>query len=237
MACGARCGKKDIINKKFQDLSGWKPNTLNDLKKIIGGQIDDTEVRVYTVASTYFDKNDNLIRHEGCGPNLEGGLATLYTCKRSMRQGQSSDYWKGKWILGVTSRAENKNINRKHYLLYLMKVEKAFDSYKDLHQHLKQNNPSALQAKNANKNLFGDIYQPKADCTDPLDPKQYISPPDNHSHGGDEWKLDISYELPSTKRLPTPLLLGDVNNTFVWQKPMIIFKEDRGTNNKKMTST
>ena len=235
MACGTRCDKKDSINKEFQDLSGWDTFSLERLQNTLSGNIENDEVRVYTVASTRFDENANAIRHEGCGPNLEGGLATLCTCKRSMRHAQSSDYWKGKWILGVTSRAKNKNASGKHYLLYLMKVEQAFDSYKALHLHLKQNNPSALQTKNANKNLFGDIYQPKANCTDALDPNQYKSPPDNHSHGGDEWELDISHELPSTKRLPTPLLLGDINNTFVWQKPMIIFKEDRGTNNKKMT--
>lgn len=190
MACGTRCGIKDVINKDFQDLSGWKSNTLDDLQKTLGGQIDDTEVRVYTVASTYFDKNTNVIMHKGSGPNLECGLATLCTCKRSMRQGQSSDYWKGKWILGVTSRAISHGFSGEHYLLYLMKVEHAFESHKALYQYLTKNNPSALQIKNAVRNPLGDIYEPITTCLDPLNPRNYKFPHINHSHGhkvNNEW--------------------------------------------------
>ena len=57
----------------------------------------------------------------------------------------------------------------------------------------------------------------------------YEDPCKNHSHGGDQWHDDIIY-----KNKSTPLLLGDVNHTFVWTKPLIKFKENRGSGSKKM---
>lgn len=238
MTCGSRPNKEEY--KRFQDLSGWGAFSLERLQNTLSGYIENDEVRVYTVASTFFDKKENVFRHEGSGPNLEGGLATLCTCKRSMRQGQHADYWKGKWILGVTSRAKAKGFSGKHYPLYLMKVEQAFETHQALYEHLKKNNPYALQIKNAVNNRLGDIYTPIADCNAPLYPRQYKFPHKNHSHGhnvNEEWEDDISCKLSDTERLPTPLLLGDVHNTFVWQKPMIIFREDRGPGNKIMAMT
>ena len=230
MACGS---SKDIdYNKEFQDLNGWKSYTLKDLLNRLSNQIDNDEVRVYTVASTCFDKNSKIIRHRGSGPNLEGGLATLCTCKHSMRQGQNINDWTGKWILGVTSRAKANGFNGEHYLLYLMKVDRAFESHKAFYQYLKQYNPTALEIKNAVKNRLGDIFEPSSTCVDPLDPRQYKFPCETHSHDnkvGDQWEDDISYKSSST-----PLLLGEANNTFVWQKTVIKFKQDRGVGNKKM---
>lgn len=235
MACGSRPNKED--DKEFQDLSGWDTFSLERLQNTLSGHIENDEARVYNVKSTRFDEKANVIRHYGSGPNLEGGLATLCTCKRSMRHAQSSNYWKGKWILGVTSRDKTQNISGKHYILYLMKVEQAFKSHQALYKHLKQINPYALQTKNAHKNPFGDIYEPKIACVDPLDPTQYKPPHKDHDHGGNEWQFDISFRESDTERSPAPLLLGDVNNTFVWQKPMIIFKENRGPSSKKITMT
>lgn len=234
MACGS--SKDNGYNKEFQDLNGWKSYILKDLLNRLSNQIDNNEVRVYTVASTWFDKNAKIITHKGSGPNLEGGLATLCTCKHSMRQGQNINDWKGKWILGVTSRDKTHGFNGEHYLLYLMKVERTFESHKILYQYLHQNNPTALQIKNAANNPLGDIFEPSTSCVDPLDPRQYKFPHKDHSHGheaGEEWEWDISNKTP-TKRTAIPLLLGDINNTFVWQKPVIKFTQHRGVGNKKM---
>lgn len=232
MVCGSGCGTEDIEDKKFQDLSGWKGVTLENLLNRLGGHADD-EVRVYTVATTRLNKDFNIVEHKGSGPNLEGGLATLCTCKHSMRRSQPAACWTNKWILGLTSRATNNGFNGEHYLFYLMKVEQAFESHKALFWHLKRNNPAALRIKNAVKNPLGDIFEPISACADPLNPRMYKLPHIKHSHRhdvGDRWKDDISY-----KSSPTPLLLGDIKNTFVWPKPMIKFKLKRGVGHKKLT--
>ncbi|MBE7525999.1 hypothetical protein HS096_07045 [candidate division WWE3 bacterium] len=238
MACGVGCSTEDIENKEYQDLSGWRGVTLRELLSRLVGKVTE-EVRIYTVATTKFNKDSKIIGHYGSGPNLEGGLATLCTCKHSMRRYHNCDEWKGKWILGLTSRDKNKGFCGEHYLLYMMKVEQAFESHLAFYKHLAQTNPAALRIKNAVTNRLGDIFMPQAVCTNPLDPRMYEFPHKNHSHGHDvneDWEDDISYMRSSpAERLPTPLLLGDIENTFVWPKPMIKFELKQNTGNRKLT--
>lgn len=233
------CGTENIEDKEFQDLSGWNGGlfcngiTLETLRsKLFKGE-SSKEVRVYTVKTTRLDKNLKVVRHLGSGPNLEGGLATLCTCKHSMRQNHTCEDWKDRWILGLTSRAQNNGFNGEHYLFYMMKVEKAFESHNELYEYLGKKNSDALQIKNAVKNPLGDIFQPTDNCTVPLDPKMYKTPHRKHSHGYDgdtQWHDDIVYDSK-----PAPLLLGNCDNTFVWPQPMIRFKQNRGVGNKKLT--
>jgi len=226
---GCPCKGNEIEDKKHQDLSGWDALSLEKLKGRLSGEfLGDDEVRVYTVASTKLE--NGVIRHLGSGPNLEGGLATLCTCKRSMREAQSKEYWKGRWVLGVTSRAISNGFGSSHYFLYLMKICEAFDSHFQLYNHLLEHNSSSLKIKNAVTNPYGDIYEPLELCAgDDRNPRMYQFPHHCHSHGhevGEEWEADI---------ISTPLLLGDVDQTYVWNRPTIKFKENRGAGNKKMT--
>lgn len=227
------CDAKNIEDKKFQDLTVWKGITLEALRsELFEGNINKY-VYVYTVATTRLDKNINIVRHLGSGPNLEGGLATLCTCKHSMRQYHSCEDWKGLWILGLTSRAKNNGFNGGHYLFYMMKVEKAFKSHKEFYEYLSKKNNNALQIKNAVKNPLGDIFQPANICTDSLNPDMYKIPHKKHSHGSNgstQWHDDIIYNSKLA-----PLLLGDFANTFVWPQPMIRFIHDRGVGNMKLT--
>jgi hypothetical protein len=230
MKCGIK-SKSDIVDdKEYQDLSGWEGVSLDVLLSKLQGETND-EVRVYTVQTTNMDQKFKIIRHMGSGPNLEGGLATLCTCKHSMRQGQTE--WKGKWILGLTSRAVDKGFNGEHYLFYLMKVERHFKSHKEIFEHLKQTNPDALRIKNAVKNRLGDIFEPVSNCTNPHDPNMYKTPHKRHSHGANGsigWHKDIISKGGSAQ-----LLIGENNNTFVWPRPMIRFNLNRGPGNMKLT--
>lgn len=231
------CGTDNMADKKIQDLSGWKGVSHEDLLIKLSGQTAE-EMRIYTVTTTKFDKNANTVNHLGSGPNLEGGLATLCTCKHSMRRNHIAEDWKGNWIVGLTSRAINKGFASKHYLFYMMRVEQAFESHAALYKHLEEKNPAALRIKNAVKNPLGDIFKPIVNCSNPLSPRMYELPHNNHSHGHDVnevWEDDISYEISRTERTATPLLLGDINNTFVWPNPMIRFTPNRGVGNKKLT--
>ncbi len=226
------CEDKLTQGKEFQDLNDWGGPSLSDLLSKFSG-CENEEVRVYTVRTTQLNKELDKVNHRGSGPNLEGGLATLCTCKHSMRQSHDVDKWKNKWIIGLTSRAKNNGFNGDHYIFYVMRVINAFSSHKELHEHLKLNNPNSLKIKNAEFNRLGDIYTPKVKCTDYLDPMMYKSPCKNHSHGygpEDDWRHDIVYNNRSA-----PLLLGDKNNTFVWNKPTIIFNRPRGPGNMKLS--
>lgn len=227
MSCGNDSKTDNNINRDWQDLSGWKNTSLTELSDRLKGLLTEN-VRIYTVKSTRLVKESNEIQHLGSGPNLEGGIATLCTCKRSMRQ-DFPGCWEGEWVLGLTSRARDKGFSGSHHPLYMMKVEKAFDSHKDLYNHLKSINERSLAIKNASNNPRGDIFEPKDSCKDPLDPKNYKPPHKKHSHRysednewhpDDEWHDDIEY---------VPLLLGDKNNTFVWSKPTIVFNKNRGS--------
>lgn len=233
MGCDNLSKTDNINDKKFQDLSGWSGKSLQELLARIADYPYD-EVRVYTVTTTKFIEKSNSVEHEGSGPNLEGGLATLCTCKHSMRLNHTCDEWKGKWILGLTSRAKNNGFSGQHYLLYMMRVEKAFNSHKEMYEYLKINNKKSLQTKNSINNRLGDIFQPTDDCTNFTDPSMYEKPHNKHSHGSGKsthWHQDISY----TENKCAPLLLGDKENTFVWPKPMIIFDQKRGSGNMKLT--
>lgn len=232
MGCGTGQAVRDIQNKEWQDLSGWNGITLKELLFRLTEQTG-CEVRVYTVATTRLDKESKVFRHLGSGPNLEGSLATLCTCKHSMRQNHSSADWKGLWIIGLTSRAANKGFSGEHYLLYMMKIDQAFESHKELHEYLKKYNGKSLKIKSAVRNPLGDVFEPVDICTNYIDPKMYKTPHKKHSHGYDgntQWHDDIVY-----KNRSSPLLLGDIKNTFVWPKPMIKFKPNRGSGNMKLT--
>jgi len=231
------CGTENIKDKEFQDLNWWDPSItrdklLSNLKSSAGA-----EVRVYIVRSTRLDKNLKVVRHLGSGPNLEGRLATLCTCKHSMRHYHKCEDWKDRWILGLTSRDKNLGFNSEHYLFYIMKVEKAFESHKELYEYLDtEENRKYLHIKNAVNNRLGDIFEPKSSCTDidSRDPKMYKTPHIKHSHGyhvDDDWIYDIADKNDEC----APLLLGDKKNTFVWRQPMIKFTRNLCRGNEKLT--
>lgn len=232
MTCSGGSTSIFVDQKEYQDLSGWKGIALEKLLSNLQSSVGD-EVRIYTVASTKLDIDAMAVRHLGSGPNLEGGRATLCTCKHSMRQSHTLEGWKGKWVLGLTSRAANKGFGGIHYLFYMMKVDQAFDSHHALYSYLRKVDGEALRIKNAVGNPLGDIFQPKRPCADLLDPKMYVPPHKDHSHGSspnDQWCQDVVY-----KGKCAPLLLADSGNTYVWPRPMIRFKLNRGVGNMRLT--
>lgn len=233
MGCGSDCNTEHLEDdKKFQNLRIWENKGISrgELSRKLKEQ-EHAEVRVYTVATTRLVKDS--IKHIGSGPNLEGGLVTLCTCKHSMRQYHTTDEWEGKWILGLTSRAKTNGFSGSHYLFYMMKVAKSFESHAELYKYMEEKNLDALRLKNAVKNRLGDIFEPDYHCGNPLDPSCYKQPHRNHSHGingAPDWHDDIIYNGKSV-----PLLLGDEVNTFVWTKPTIIFDKPRNNGNMKLT--
>jgi len=230
MGCDSKHAEDDTVVKEFQNLDAWKGPTLQVLLARLAAHSND-RIRIYTVATTRLKRETQTVCQIGSGPNLEGSVATLCTCKHSMRQSHSAEDWKGKWVLGLTARAKSKGFAGTHFLFYLMKVAAAFNSHSEMYAYLSANNNNALLAKNAIRNRLGDVYEPRPTCNAPLNPLMYKPPHNDHTHGrGEQWHDDIIYGGKSS-----PLLLGDVSNTFVWPKPLIKFRGQRGVGNMKLT--
>jgi hypothetical protein len=81
----------------------------------------------YVVASIH--RHNGEFVQTGCGPNFQGGLITLCTCKHRMRTYMDPDDWNGIWIAGFTSLPTGNGAN---FLIYLMRVAYAFASQRDL---------------------------------------------------------------------------------------------------------
>ena len=167
------------------------------------------EVYAYIVQSVEYDGSKFL--QTGTGPNFEGGVITLCTCKHKMRASSRKvkEGWKSTWIAGFTGQRLFKD--GRNYLFYLMRVGEAFPSQKALWDSL---DIYTQKAKNALYNPLGDLYQPKplAEFKDKYEYSSYYKPCKEHSHyKRDEWKCDINYE-----GLHPSLLLGEKDNSYLW---------------------
>jgi hypothetical protein len=156
----------------------------------------------------------------GTAPNFQGGLVTLCTCKGQMRAGRDVHAWEvgDIWIAGMAG-AEAGPLGRGH-LFYLMRVERAFASHRDLWAWLVAHAPKAAQAKVADRHPLGDVYRPRDPCGDPYDPRAYVPPYRDHDHaGGEAWHEDINYQ--STYGRRPALLVGDPRHSFLWSEPRV----------------
>lgn len=179
-------------------------------------------------------KNRNASLHqEGCGPNWQGGLITLCTCKHFMRTFRDLDSWQGTWIAGFTTAGAGNGSNA---LVYLMKVEHAFDSHHDMWYALPDKTRWA-KAAHRKGNIFGDIYRPKGRLRGEakFSAHAYYKPCNSHVHGQDNgWHNDLNY---SGNKRRAALLIGEAKSSFLWNAPTIkiTFRLHRGQ--KKMLLT
>jgi hypothetical protein len=154
----------------------------------------------------------------GSGPNFQGELITLCSCKQLMRTGRDLATWNGVWIAGVTGAGTGED-GRDH-LFYLMRVGQAFGSQRDLWRWLSAHIPGAAQAKSAHRHWLGDVYRPKPSGTDPYNPDDYVPPCPHHVHIQHAWyREDIAY-VGFGHRRPA-LLVGDPHDSFLWSEPRV----------------
>ena len=165
------------------------------------------------IVATIKNKKGSFIQ-EGCAPNFQGGLITLCTCKHKMRTYKSSTDWSGVWIAGFSSVRAG---GGRQALVYLMKVERAFDSHYDF--WFSDLMMETKQSKAANIHPLGDVYQPRSRNIDKYNLKDYLPPYKNHVHGHDNnWHNDIVYHRYGR---PSSLLVGNPDLSFLWNKPML----------------
>lgn len=176
-------------------------------------------------------ENGRMVQ-KGSGPNFQGDLVTLCTCKRRMRTYRSVDDWKGVWIIGISGSEAKAN----HAVFYMMKVLVAFESYRDL-WYSDVLTPQAKVAKAAKTHPLGDIFEPKNDWGNPFDPTFYKQPIEEHSHARGsapaEWHKDIDYYNPKIGHRAA-LLIGDPKLSFIRGEPRLLPRFGLGVGSKKI---
>jgi len=217
--------------------TGLLADNLNQRLSQLRRRIGRTRDRAYSYVLTTVKLGEgNRLEQHGSAPNFQGDVITLCTCKHQMRASQSAADWEAHvWIVGFTSRCIYEG---KHWLFYLTKVDQAFESQSELWNGV----PGKVrQAKAARKHFLGDMFEPKrrgltGDAR--YSPSRYYTPP-IHAHrqhpGGKGWHNDISYKYAQKYGHPA-LLVGDPDLTFLWQEPMIFFKDNHCRNYRKWLS-
>ena len=187
---------------------------LSSLRKRLRGQ--SGVVHCYVVRTIEYPADEFV--HTGSGPNFQGGLITLCTCKHQMRSRRGLRDWRGAWVAGFTSLGKVPGDHVNH-LVYLMKVGQAYTSHRDLWHAL---SAAQREAKAADTNPLGDVFRPRSPVGDWFDPKSYIPPGPDHSHcAGNRWQEDID-----DHRRP-PLLVGDPDLSLLWSRPLITWPRSR----------
>ena len=146
---------------------------------------------------------DDRFEQTRSGPNWQGGVMTLTTCKHFMRT--TREDWVGAWLAAFTPKIDGEN-----YLLSLMQVHQQFESNYALGVYLRAHRPDVYAAKRTDKNPLGDIYHPKRQLagTAIRDHRNYTVHP-NHvrwelKNGAPKWYSDINYQ--KGRRAPAALL-------------------------------
>lgn len=195
--------------------------SYSDLLRDVGSERGN--VYCYIVDSVEVS-TDGWFEHHGSGPNFQGDRITLCTCKHLMRTFQDADQWEGTWVAGFTGI--NAVGDRRHYLVYLMRIGAAFESQRELWNWLPQ---ETRKRKAAHLNRHGDIFEPWERLRDPFDPRHYTPPRTDHVHcSSNNWHGDVDYVGASGRR--AALLVGDPAASYLWDEPTIAssFRLHRG---------
>lgn len=175
---------------------------------------------MYSYVMSTVCRDGNSLRHYGSGPNWQGGIITLCTCKHEMRT--YPDCKQGTWVAGFCGVGVGDGRN---FLIYLMRVGDAFESHWKLWHRL----PGEVRsAKAADTNPVGDVYKPLGRDTqkDPFNICRYHQP--HKSHGRKyNWPADINYQRNNNCRRAA-LLVGDRDHSFVWDQRRIVFDRNIG---------
>ena len=182
---------------------------------------------VYTYVVTTVDYDEGRLFQAGSGPNFQGDLVTLCSCKHYMRMFRDREDWIGVWVAGFTSST----IPPGNVLFYLMKVSQAYDTHRELWESDCIPEETKI-AKAAHLDRFGDIYRPKNTTGSPYSHLGYHEPCQCHVHcePGD-WGKDIDY--PDRYGRKPALLVGDPEFSFLWDRPAIASAGKIGRGQKK----
>ena len=98
---------------------------MRELRSRLKGE----EGQVYTYVVETVKQVDGELLQSGSGPNFQGDLITLCTCKHQLRAYLPAEEWPGTWVAGFTSSRNGAGPNK---LFYLMQVGEAYSSQYEL---------------------------------------------------------------------------------------------------------
>lgn len=215
------CGDKSNDYQLLPSTNPLKSRLNRSLDRLADSvNSEDLSAPIYYYVMTSIRKCGNTLQHYGSGPNWQGGIITLCTCKHFMRALHRPEDWRGLWVAGFSGIDVGDGRN---FLIYLMRVGGAFESHWDLWRSL----PAQVRsAKAADTNPLGDVYRPIGGDIreDPFNICRYHQPHQSHSHKYD-WPRDIKYQKNDDRRRAA-LLVGDGQYSFIWDKCKIIFDPD-----------
>ena len=192
---------------------------------------DENEVYSYVIRT--IDYKGGRFDQSGSAPNFQGDIISLCTCKHYMRTFRNEKEWIGQWIAGFMGKNKIDN-DEANYLVYLMKVQHAAESFSDLWYWMERNKLiKTQQAKSATIHPSGDMFEPMHELRgkDRYISKFYVEPNEDHTHRGTsstsckkkEWQTD-DIECKIKGRRPF-LLVGNPHLSFLWRRPLILLNE------------
>ncbi len=214
-----------VISSDFQvlpkvgSLARRSNINLGNLRRSMNKTNPSAVIYCYVISSVR--KRDGELQHYGCGPNWQGGIITLCTCKHFMRSFLEVESWPGTWIAGFSNVRAGDGAN---VLVYMMRVKKAFESHCELWYAL-PHQVRLAKAANRKHNVFGDVYRPlgKTTLKNSFSKSKYHQPCPSHAHF-DGWAKDIDYK----KYRRAAMLVGDEKNSYVWNQPEIALDHNIG---------
>lgn len=199
---------------------------MEALAKRLAAVGDPADQTVYAYVITTVHLADGRFVQHGSAPNFDGGLITLCSCKHSMRATLTVEQWKrGIWVAGFTSWS--KEFKKEQSLIYLMRVEEAYESQADLVFALRgSGRADIVDAKSSTSNHLGDLMVPRSNKLagdDRFKPESYMTPMVGHAHritaADVGWKDDIDYV--GRGHLQAAMLAGDPQFSFNWTRQTI----------------
>lgn len=141
------------------------------------------ELYLYTQHEIFLQ--DAVLKHTRSSPNWDGGVVTFATCKHLMRTYARPGGWEGVWLAGLCPKECASNT-----VLFVGRIDKAFQANYDLRRYLQREHPGAAEAKRALNNPRGDLYTPTrvmADEDGRYDHRNYLEPA-NHTRSVEFYK-------------------------------------------------
>lgn len=220
------CSKS--ITKSEQTISA--KFLVNYSSKLLQKKIKDhLDEPIYYYIIRSVDLENNKFIQKGSGPNFEGDIITLCTCKHKMRTYPNID--QGTWIAGITSKNIGSNLG--NYIYYLARINETFNSHYELWEYFKKHAPNTLKLKSSVQNPLGDIFFPKnKTINDMFDPDEYRKPIQGHSHQKN-WHDDIKIRY----KKPSKLIVFDPKYSFVWKSPVIKINPNKLTQGQRRKDT
>lgn len=211
----------DQKKKQYQmpDYSRFRHDaSLEDLLAELG-VLGNVPVFLYTMTTVHV--KDGNFRQAGSGPNLEGGVATLCTCKHDMRA--SRHLQPGAVIAGFASRGVG--LPERNALFYLGQVNQLFDTHAELWDSLPV---ETARLKSVSENRLGDVFEPAPGPPRalPIEYEFYLPVrAGKHSHrrdDEDETRLRADVHFQRANRGPARLLAFSPDLIWTWTTPRVV---------------